>query len=240
MRSLLLLSAAFAGAGALASAQGAFEVVSIKANHTALAASDTNTTPGRLSLVNVTPLSLIRRAFGVQDFQIVGAPDWVATTRFDVIATVRGNAVLNDQQRQPLLRQMLAERWNFRFHRETSERGVYSLVVADSSKLVVHTGPGEYAMKVEPADRVIVRSTRGNIGRLVEILSRYSDRIVLDDTGLTGEYDFTLEWVQNPGVEGGSPTLFTALREQLGLRLEPVRRAIPLIVIDSIDHPTEN
>jgi uncharacterized protein (TIGR03435 family) len=117
---------------------------------------------------------------------------------------------------------------------------VYSLVVADASRLKPHTGAGSYAMNVEPGDRVALRSTRGNIGRLVEILSRYTDRVVIDDTGLTGEYDFTLEWVQNPAVDGASPTLFTALREQTGLRLDPARRTMPVIVIDSIDRPSTN
>jgi len=196
----------------------------------------------RLSLVNVTPLSLIRRAFGVQDFQITGYPGWVSTERFDVVAVLDRATELNDQDCQRFLRPMLAERWNFRFHRESKENGEYSLVVADSSRLKPHTGPeGRYAMTVEPAaDRVVLRSTRGNVGRLVEILSRYTDRVVIDDTGLTGEYDFTLEWVQNPTVDGGSPTLFTALREQIGLRLDPVRRAMPIIVVDSIDRPSEN
>jgi len=223
-----------------AQSQTSLEVVSIKPNHTGAAASETNTTPGRMSFINVTPLSLIRRAFGVQDFQITGFPSWISTERFDVVAVLDRTAVLSDQDRQPILLRMLTERWNLRFHRESREYGVYSLVVADASRLKTHTGTGTYAMTVEPVDRVVLRSTRGNIGRLVEILSRYTDRVVIDDTDLKGEYDFTLEWAQNPAVDGGSPTLFTALREQIGLRLEPVRRAMPVIVIDSIDHPSPN
>jgi uncharacterized protein (TIGR03435 family) len=238
MRTLLL---AFSLAAALrAQTLVTFEAVSIRPNLAAATASDTNTTPGRLSFINVTTLSLIRRAFGVQDYQISGAPDWAATARYDVVAVLDQAMTLNDQNRQPLLLQMLADRWKFRFHRETKDRGVYSLVVADPSRLRPHDGPGVYAMTVEPADRIVLRSTRGNLGRLVEILSRYTDRVVIDDTGLTGEYDFTLEWIQNPGVDGGGPTLFTALREQLGLRLEPVRRPMPLIVVDALERPSDN
>ena len=218
-----------------------FDVVSIKPNHSGDAASDTNTAPGRLSLVNVTPLSLILRAFGVRGFQIVGYPDWVASTRFDVVAVTGDNRVLNDQDRQPLMQRLLADRWHFRYHRETRELGVYSLAVVDASKLVRHEGPGQYAMKVEPnAGRVVLRSTRGNIGRLVEILSGFSGRVVIDDTALSGEYDFTLEWVQDPSADAGGPTLFTALREQLGLRLDSVKRPMPVIVVDTIEQPSEN
>jgi uncharacterized protein (TIGR03435 family) len=236
----LLLALPLICATLTAQGPAALEVVSIKPNRTGAAASDTNTTPGRLSFINVTPLSLIRRAFGVQDFQITGLPDWAASERFDVVAVLDRSTVLNDQDRQPFLLRMLADRWSLRFHRESREHGVYSLVVADASRLKPHTGAGSYAMNVEPGDRVALRSTRGNIGRLVEILSRYTDRVVIDDTGLTGEYDFTLEWVQNPAVDGASPTLFTALREQTGLRLDPARRTMPVIVIDSIDRPSTN
>ena len=96
-------------------------------------------------------------------------------------------------------------------------------------------------MKVEPTGgRIVVRSTRGNIGRLVEILSRYTDRLVFDDTSLTGEFDFTLEWLQDPGADVAGPTLFTALREQLGLRLVSTRRAIPVIVVDHLERPSAN
>jgi len=238
---LLVLAVALAVAPGAAQTPAPFDVVSIKPNHTGAEASDTNTSPGRLSLVNVTPLSLIRRAFAVQDSQIAGHPDWASTERFDVVALTGDDRVLNDRDRQPLLQQMLAHRWQLRYHRETRDRGIYSLEVIGASKLGRHDGPGEYAMKVEPiGGRIVVRSTRGNLGRLVEILSRYTDRLVFDDTSLTGEFDFTLEWMQDPGADVAGPTLFTALREQLGLRLVSTRRAIPVIVVDHLERPSAN
>lgn len=239
MRVLVLLAFALA-AHLAAQAPGTFDVVSVKPNKSGAAASDTDTAPGRITIINATPMSLLLRAFGVSAFQIVGAPDWVRTERYDVIATVPEGRVLNDRDRQPFFEKMLADRWQFRYHRDTRNLRVYSLV-NDGSKLVPHTGPGEYGMKVERADpRVILHSTRGNMQRLVEILGGFIGTVVANDTGLGGEYDFTLEWVQDAAVQAPGPTMFTALREQLGLRLVPAEKATPVIVIDRIERPTEN
>jgi uncharacterized protein (TIGR03435 family) len=217
-----------------------FGVVSIKPNRSGAPASETDTTPGRISVINATPLSLLVRAFGVATFQIVGAPPWVLTERYDVVATVPDGRLLNDQDRQSAFEKMLAERWQLRYHRDTRNLRVYSLV-NDGSKLQPHTGPGEYGMKVERSgSRVILRSTRGNTQRLVEILGGFVGNVVSNDSGLGGEYDFTLEWVQDAAANDTGPTLFTALREQLGLRLVSAEKPTAVIVIDHIERPSEN
>ena len=236
------LAAVESGFSRIQAQSAAFDVVSIKPNKSGAAASETETTPGRLNLINVTPLSLLLRAFGVLTPQIVGAPGWLATERYDVVAAVPGGAVLNDRTRQTFIEQMLADRWRLRYHRETREIPVYSLVTAnEGSRMVIHTGPGEYGMKVERAGpRVILRSTRGNMQRLIEILSGFAGRVVSNDSGLSGEYDFTLEWIQDANAADSGPSLFTALREQLGLRLVSAERPAPVIVIDQIERPSEN
>ncbi len=225
-----------------AQSSGRFDAVSIKPNRSGLPSSDTNTSLGRLSLINVTPLSLLLRAFGVLGPQIIGAPGWLATERYDVVAVTGGADRLTDKERQPFTQAMLAERWNLRFHRETRELGVQSLQVdKNGSKLRTYAGTGEYAMKVTTGNgRRILRSTKGNIPRLVEILSGATGKLVVNETALTGEYDFTLEWVQDLDSEAPGPSLTTALREQLGLRLDSVKRPVEVIVIDSIDRPSEN
>ena len=238
----VLLAATLLMAPLQAQPPATFDVVSIKANESGAAASETDTTPGRLQLINVTPLSLLLRAFGVMSFQIAGAPGWLATERYDVVASVAGGVQLTEQTRQPLLQQMLAERWGLRYHQEKRTIPVYSLVLSnEGSKLVTHRGAGEYAMKVEAAGpRRVLRSTRGNMSRLVEILSGATGRVVSDDTGLVGQYDFTLDWVQDASADEPGPSLFTALREQLGLRLVSVEKPAAVIVIDSIERPSGN
>jgi uncharacterized protein (TIGR03435 family) len=217
-----------------------FDVVSIKPNRSGAPGSETDTTPGRVSVLNATPFTLLLRAFGVSGFQIVGAPDWVVRERYDMVATVPEGRMLNDQDRQILFEKMLVERWQLRYHRETRNLRVHSLV-NDGSKLVQHVGPGEYAMKVELAGpRRILRSTRGNLARMAEMLGGFVGSPVSNDTGLGGEYDFTLEWVQDAAANDTGPTLFTALREQLGLRLVTAEKPTPVIVIDRIERPSEN
>jgi uncharacterized protein (TIGR03435 family) len=221
----------------------AFEAVSIKRNRTAAEASDTNTTPGRLSLINVTPLSLVRRAFGVDEAQIVGAPAWTASERYDIVAVTASGETLRDATRQPYLQALLADRWQLRFHRETRDLQGYSLVAArGGSRIRPHTGPGDYAMPVTPSadGRLVLRSTRGNMTRLAEILSRQTGRFVTNDTGLSGEYDFVLTWAPDRIADSVGPSLFTALQEQLGLRLASATRAVAVIVIDRIERPSEN
>lgn len=220
-----------------------FDVVSIKRNRDATAASDTNTTPGRLSLVSVTLVSVVARAFRVLNPQIIGAPDWLLNERYDVLAVTGDDTALTDERRQAYLQALLAERCQFRFHREIREMRTYSLVPSrNGHKLASHTGSGNYSMQVHPADegRLRLRSTRGNIRRLAEILTGQVGELVTDRTGLSGEYDFTLEWVPPQNDGGAGPSLFTALTEQLGLRLESAKAPVEVIVIDRIERPTED
>ena len=225
------------------SAEKAFDAVSIKRNRTAAAASDTNTTPGRLSLVNVTVLSVVLRAFGVMGPQVVGAPDWLTSERYDILAVTGDGTALTDESRRAYLQNLLADRFRFSFHRETRETRVYSLVPSkDGHKLVSHAGPGEYSMRVQPTDdgRLRLRSTRGNLPRLAEILTGQLGELVVDRTGLSGEYDFTFEWAPNPNESAAGASLFTAVVEQIGLRLESGKRPMEAIVIDRIERPTED
>ena len=226
----------------LAQSQGRFDAVSIRPNKSGSPSSDTNTSPGRLNLLNVTPLSLLLRAFGVQESQIIGTPGWVSTERYDVVAVTGGADRLTDKERQPFLQAMLAERWQMLIHRENRPLSVYSLQISKGGpKLRIHTGSDDYAMKVSAMDgRQVLRSTKGNIPRLVEILSRATGKMVMNDTGLDREYDFTLEWIQDLASETSGPSLTTALREQLGLRLESVKRAVEVIVVDRIARPSDN
>ena len=221
----------------------AFEVSSIKRNRTGAPGADTNTTPGRLSLINATLQSVILRAFGVLNQQVIGTPEWVRAERYDILAVTGDSTALTDETRQKYLQALLVDRCALSFHRETRELRVYSLVsLKDGGTVRPHTGPGEYAMRVQPTDdgRLRLSSTRGNMKRLVEILSGQLGDLVTDRTGLSGEYDFTLEWMPDVNGAGADPSLFTALIEQLGLRLDSAKSQVPVVVIDRIERPTED
>src|ERR1051326_947994 len=180
-----------------ATLQSTFDVASIKRNTTAGAVSDTVTTPGRVNLINVTLFSVVLRAFGVLDAQVAGAPDWLRTERYDIVAVTGDATALTDDVRQKYLQSLLAERCGLVFHRERRELRVYSLVPSKAgARIAVPTGSGDYAMRLRPADagRLRLQSTKGNMRRLAEILSGQMGDLVVDRTGLAGQYDFTLEW----------------------------------------------
>src|ERR1051325_2290166 len=118
----LIVAVALTGASAAAqSPRKTFDAVSVKRNTTVGLASDTNTTPGRLSLVNVTMLSVVLRAFSVLAPQVVGAPDWLTTERYDILAVTGDDTALTDENRRAYLQAFLADRCRFTFHREPRE-----------------------------------------------------------------------------------------------------------------------
>jgi uncharacterized protein (TIGR03435 family) len=220
----------------------AFEVASIKPNPNGADDNSMRTSPGHLTVVNMTPRSLLLDAFGVRESQLVGGPDWLAKEKFDVDAVTGTSADLNRTTLQPLLQAMFADRFRLKFHRESRELPVYSLVAAKGGpKLTVHSGEGAPITGIHSSsgkDRVNARKT--TMKRLAEVLSEQTDRVVIDNTGLTGEYDFSLEWASDPIADSQDPSIFTAIQEQLGLKLDSAKGAVQIIVIDSAERPSEN
>jgi uncharacterized protein (TIGR03435 family) len=220
-----------------------FEVVSIKRHRTpATASSGTNKMPTPLNLVDVTLLSVIHRAFGVVGPQIIGAPDWLFRERYDIVGMTADGDELSADCHRAYLQSVLDDRCQFLFHRETRRMPTYSLRQSmNGPKLAVSDGSGEYGMRVRPTDEGgrRLRST-GNMAQLVEVLTGEVGEVVADRTGATGEYDFTLEWMPDADDGDSGPSLFTALTQQLGLRLVAANCLVQAIVIDRIERPIEN
>jgi uncharacterized protein (TIGR03435 family) len=235
------LVALIAGYG-LGQQVGTFSAVSIRSNRSGSESSETKTSPGRVSFVNVTPLSLIMRAFGAQETQVIGTPSWASQERFDVLAVTDGPELLGDVDRRPFLQALLIDRFELAFHKETRQISVWVLKVDKRGlKIHKHEGAGVYSMKVRNAEgKQILESTKGNLTRLVEILSRNTGKIVIDETKLQDDYDFKLEWVQDLDPGSSGPGLNTALREQLGLTLGNAKRPIEVTVVDRIARPSAN
>jgi uncharacterized protein (TIGR03435 family) len=221
-----------------------FEVASIHPNPGGTTDSIVNfPETGRLTVTNATLKTLIRAAYGIQNDQISGGPKWLDTDRYDIEARTSGP--ITEDQDQPLLQSLLAERFHLKTHREQRELTVYELVVAKNGPLFsktfskstgtsssIHTnhGPGESRIAV----------TGISIGQFAGMLGNRMGRIVTDKTGLAGNYDLTLVW--DPDSTPGStvPSVFAALQEQLGLRLDSQKAMVPVLVIDSADHPSDN
>lgn len=230
---------------------------------------------GGINAANVTLKLLIQNAYGVDDFQISGGPGWIETARYNIEAKPDSPADPNEWRE--MLKNLLADRFRLVLHRETRETPVYALVLArkdgklgsgmieskqggcvarDSSKPLRPPGPGEppFCGNVLMGASQLI-ATASTAGDMAPMLSRIVRRKVIDKTGLTGKYDFTLKYTPDenqrammspPGMpppapaDSSGPTLFTALQEQLGLKLEPRKAPVEIFVIDRAEKPSEN
>ncbi len=265
-RLLLLLTAWLALAAPIAFSQGnttppspattaipAFEVVSIKPDTSGTGILFFNNTPDGFQARGFTVQMLIRAAYGYDDNLISGAPGWLNSEHYTLDAKVAGADVpalskLNPVQRNLMLQPLLADRLRLKFHRETRQLPVYSLVLAKGGLKLKQSPPGDSTapqMRMTPGH---LTGQRFPISLLAQWLSLQVGRKVLDNTGLTGTYDFTLQWTpdspapMSAGAEAtdSGPSIFTAIQEQLGLRLEPAKGPVETFVIDHVERPSEN
>jgi uncharacterized protein (TIGR03435 family) len=246
--------------------QSAFEVASIKRNTSGEAGAGLDISRGQLRATNAPLMPVIRQAFEVMDSQIVGAPDWVATERYDILAKAPEGVTTADAMR-PLIRALLAERFKLTSHRETRDMPVFALVRARNDG---RFGPGLRQSTVDSAGAnqpvgapppgtspedwpaSVVRFTPGRLYlggyRMAEVLRMLMPlvgRTILDESGITEPVFIRLEYRPQgrgtPPPDAPSderPDLFTALQEQTGLKLDARRAPIDVLVIDTIERPT--
>ena len=247
-----------------------FEVASIKPNNSGDNRVMTRSVGnGRFSAAGVTVKMLIGLAYRVRDFQILGGPNWINTDRFDIEAKAETGASLQRRQMGLMMQSLLADRFQLKVHAETKELPVYELVVAkDGAKLQAAPEPERPGPRAAPRPQPtpggrpepgsIISSRRGDVSgyaiplaTLIEFLSQTLGRTIVDRTGITGFFDIMLQWAPDPGefspgpdarppVDPSGPSIFTALQEQLGLRLESSKGPVEVIVIDSVEKPSEN
>jgi uncharacterized protein (TIGR03435 family) len=224
-----------------------FDVVSIKPNTSGEQGGTSRAQPGRYQGVNVTLMRLIRLAYRpIQEFE--GGPDWINTEHFDVEAKAEGTPT--QDQMLTMLRTMLAERFGLQVRQETRERPIYALTLARrDGKLGAQLKPADASCPggpgtcgVQMGDNAL--SSRSiTMARLAGELS-FVGRKVVDRTGLTGAFDVNLQWTpDSPGgapTDGNLPSIFTALQEQLGLKLEPTTGPVDVLVIVRAERPTAN
>lgn len=201
---------------------------------------------GRFVATATTVRTLIRIASGLDDNRMSGAPGWIDNEEFDINATIAGHAeVKTPEQFQQLILSLLEDRFGFKFHREQKEGPVYWLELNKSGKL----GP---ALRPSGPDSQSNMSNNSNGARsemkvskmsMVDIaagLRRQAGRPVEDRTGLTGNFDFEIEWSPEETADSAYPSLFTVLKEQLGLKLQPAKGTVETLIIDQINRPSAN
>lgn len=241
-----------------------YEVASIKSNTTTspYQISIGAMPGGRFMAVNTTLRLVLRQAFRpLQDSQIVGGPDWINNDRFDIDAKPEGS--LAPEEVAGALQVLLEERFELKAHREKRELPVYLLTVVKSGTKLKAVDPpppviGPNGVSVPGSGAVRIgrgslETTSSPMSQLANYLSPQVGRPVIDRTGLTAFYNFDLQFT--PQTTGGAlgpptaepstpdpahPTVFTALEEQLGLKLEAGKAAVDVLVVDSVQKPSTN
>ncbi len=208
--------------------------------------SSTRLDPGRLTCTNVTLKKLMIESYGVKDYQVSG-PDWLNSELYDITATLPPGTTGDDVRL--MIQALLADRFKLAFHRDSKELPVYALVVAKGGSKLQEVEFGRGSTSGSPGH---LSATRIAIRNLTEFLSRQTGLPVLDMTGLTGFYNFTLNYTPEAAPSAPSPetaipesavgpSLFTAVQEQLGLKLEPRKAPVEILVVDRAEKvPTEN
>jgi len=187
---------------------------------------------------NVSMAVLIEMAFGVNADQLSGKPSWLESELYDVVAKPEDERGLSYEQLKPPLQRLLSQRFQLAVHRERKEVSGYALVVAKG-------GPRLYAGKATPTSGYILRdglrSPNASMLTLAGMLAIPAGRPVVDKTGIVGNYDVTIKFAPDGDIDSSLPSLFTAVREQLGLKLEPQKVSIEMLVIDHVEKmPSEN
>uniref|UniRef100_Q024H0 TIGR03435 family protein n=1 Tax=Solibacter usitatus (strain Ellin6076) TaxID=234267 RepID=Q024H0_SOLUE len=261
----ILRACAFLFAAAFVQAQDAaplaFEVASVKP---AAAASNTRTVmttdAGRISYTTVALGALITKAYDLKNYQLT-APDWVWAERYDVVASLPAGA--SEKQIPLMLRALLAERFQIVMHREQKEIPVY-VMTADKKGVSAKPSNRSAGLRITGSSQGRRLTGATGFSELATTLSAILDRPVLDATGVTGTFEIDLEWtpdereshsivgmkvaaasgagaVKEAGDNPAGASLTTVLREQLGLKLDPRKSPVEILVIDRANRvPTEN
>lgn len=259
MKCVFLLVTAMAGAWAGVAQTSAFEVASVKRNLSDNPSGGSISRPegGRFQASNVTLRTLIRTAYDVENFQIVsGAVKWLDDEKFDVNAKAEGNA--SWLQTRIMLQDLLANRFRLSLSRERRTIHAYAMRIAKTGpKLMPPTDP---ACEPPPlgacggiriVNRRILYGVNVSTAELARVLTTFLGRPVFDQTLLVGVFDFKMDWVLDMGGFGeanpddaaaqpAGPSIFTALQEQLGLRLTSQNSLVETLVISHAEEPGPN
>jgi uncharacterized protein (TIGR03435 family) len=236
------------------SAQPAFEVASIKLHDIfkpdgrkwGLSVSGTT-----VSLIGMRLDSLIAEAYGVESYQVTGGPKWASDSVggvYDITATTGGESAPTKEEARKMLQSLLADRFQLQLHREMKELAVYEMVIGRRGPKLKESAAGAVFSNHQGSSGQAIRMTAvdESMTQLANQIGVYTGRHVIDKTGLPNTYDFTMEFTadgpRSPSDASGpaAPSIFTALEEQLGLKLEPQKRPTEMLIIDRAEKPSGN
>jgi uncharacterized protein (TIGR03435 family) len=213
-------------------------------------------TDGHFRAINVPLNMLLQWAFAIPDTRIVGGPSWLGQAKFDIEATA--DPSVDDQlrkltsaegrlQKQKMLQALLADRFQLQVHEESRQLPLYALVLAKNGPKFAPSQVNGTTVDTRRTE-ISISGSDDTLALLADALARSLGRPVVNQTGLHGRYELDLKWapddVSRPGASGGSdsdsPSLFTAIQEQLGLKLLPQKGPVSVLVLDHVEMPSEN
>ena len=205
---------------------------------------------GRLNTFSTTLRMMIEYAYNVKDFQVSGGPGWANSETYDIVAKGDGNST--SPQLRLMLQALLKDRFKLALRHETKAAPIYELVVAKGGSKIQEDTASRQRIAMTGPGKVVAQKT--SLELFAQLLGTLAGRPVVDKTGLPTTYKFNLDWTPEPGERGlpgppspdvappesNGPSLFTALQEQLGLRLQSAKGPVDSLVIEEAEKPTEN
>jgi uncharacterized protein (TIGR03435 family) len=200
---------------------------------------------GRRVAVRGTLRTLIADAYGIKDYQVSAAPSWADSLMFTITATTSGDSVPTQDLVRPMLQSLLADRFQLKAHRDTKDLPVYHLRQVKKSNLLKAAGPDEkFSWNLAPGPEGTLRSkaTGESIVDFIQLVGVSADRPVIDKTGLTGDidYDILISPPESKSPDDLNRAIMYAVVDQLGLKLEPAKDSLGILVVDKVDKPSAN
>ena len=225
--------------------QPSFEVASVKPADPNQSAVDFVISPGgRLRATNVTLAQMLYEAYQVKYYQVMGGPGWLKDARFNIDAISIGEPTRKEMM--VMLQSLLVERFQLKLRRESREGNAFELVEAKGGiKLKLSGANSSYISLLRntppelPGVSYTILGQKVSISKLADYLRGEMQRPVFDRTGIGGEFDFRIDYAIEGNLETG-PSIFTALQDQIGLRLAGVKGPVETLVIEKAERPTEN
>jgi uncharacterized protein (TIGR03435 family) len=240
-----------------ADAKPSFEVATIKPSQPDRPGKGFRVQGSHFNTINTTLADLIKFAYDVQDKQIIGAPAWVESDKFDIEGQPDVPGAPNKDQVSMMVKKLLTDRFQLKFHKESKELPAYVLTVAKAEPKMKKSDsedqlPGLFFTNISPATLNVRNATMNDVCHLFQ--SAVLDRPVVDHTEITGKWNFQLKWTADESQFSGMgvkvpppsdapdapPPLFTAIQEQIGLKLDAGKAQVEVLVIDKAEKPSAN
>jgi len=211
--------------------------------------------PHRFVEKNYTLKLLIAAAYELNPKAVTGGPAWMESEHYDILALTPGEKQPSHDEQMAMLRALLSDRFKLSFHREPRVFSIYDLEISKGGSKLKPSAAAPtdqpYLISTVYPEKIVMPAKNASMADFVSVLQRaVLDRPVVDKTGLTGRYDFNLEWAPDESTFNGElpasssdasePPFFSAIQQQLGLRLEATRGPVDTIVVDHAEHPSAN